>query len=140
MPGVSFGAPEHKLGWRSQPTTTVNFDSVIVPGENMLGQQGQGFKIAMQALDGGRINIAACSVGGAAYCLDYAWQYANDRQQFGQPIGQFQHTQFKLADMATQLQASRLMVRQAAQSLDNKVGLCWMSGRVAAMQLISFST
>jgi alkylation response protein AidB-like acyl-CoA dehydrogenase len=93
---------------------------VFVPHSNMLGQQGSGFRIAMHALDGGRINIGACSVGGAAYCLDYAWQYTSERQQFGQPIGSFQATQFKLADMATGLEASRALVRGAAVALDEK--------------------
>lgn len=117
-PGVTFGAPERKMGWRSQPTASVHLDKVFVPSEALVGQQGQGFKIAMHALDGGRINIAACSVGGAAFCLDYAWQYANERKQFGQPVGAFQASQFKLADMATGLEASRVMVRQAAAALD----------------------
>jgi hypothetical protein len=119
-PGVSFGASERKMGWRSQPTGTVNLDKVFVPHTNMVGQQGSGFRIAMHALDGGRINIAACSVGGAGYCLDYAWQYTSERQQFGQPIGSFQATQFKLADMATGLEASRALVRGAAVALDEK--------------------
>lgn len=80
-PGVTFGAPEKKMGWRSQPTGTVHFDRVFVPHANMLGQHGAGFKIAMHALDGGRVNIAACSVGGAQFCLDYAWKYTSERHQ-----------------------------------------------------------
>lgn len=111
------------MGWRCQPTGTVHFDNVFVPSENLVGSLGSGFKIAMSALDGGRINIAACSVGGAAFCLEYAWKYASERQQFGQRIGDFQATQFRLADMATSLAASRLMVRSAATSLDAQVRL-----------------
>ena len=126
MPGVSFGAPERKMGWRCQPTGTVHFDNVFIPSENLVGSLGSGFKIAMSALDGGRINIAACSVGGAAFCLEYAWKYAHERQQFGQRIGDFQATQFRLADMATSLAASRLMVRAAGASLDSQVS---MSGK-----------
>lgn len=118
MPGVSFGKQEEKLGWHSQPTASVNLDRVRVPAANRLGQEGDGFKIAMAALDGGRINIGACSVGGAAFCVDYARDYARSRRQFGHSIASFQATQFRLADMATQVQASRLMVRHAAASLD----------------------
>eukprot|EP00775_Hariotina_reticulata_P006700 gene6700-6923_t len=118
--GVTFGAPEKKMGWRSQPTGTVHFDRVFVPHDNMLGQHGAGFKIAMHALDGGRVNIAACSVGGAQFCLDYAWKYTSERHQFGQPVGSFQATQFKLSDMATGLEASRALVRNAAADLDSR--------------------
>ncbi|KAK9814575.1 hypothetical protein WJX72_008116 [[Myrmecia] bisecta] len=118
MPGVSFGKQEVKLGWNAQPTASVNLDSVRVPEANRLGPEGIGFKIAMNALDGGRINIATCSVGGASFCLDTAQEYVKTRQQFGKPLAAFQHTQFKLADMATSVQASRLLVRHAAQSLD----------------------
>jgi alkylation response protein AidB-like acyl-CoA dehydrogenase len=178
-PGLTFGAPEKKMGWRMQPTCAVNFDRVFLPSDALIGSHGQGFKIAMSALDGGRINIAACSVGGAAFCLDTAYSYAQERSQFGQvrwvggvgggggmggwgarggrvthagsgpscvrqnacltarrqrrappapappppqAIGAFQASQFKLADMATRLQASRLMVRHAAAALDAQVG------------------
>lgn len=129
-PGLTFGAPEKKMGWRMQPTCAVNFDRVFVPTENLVGEPGQGFRMAMAALDGGRVNIAACSVGGAAFCLDTAYAYAHDRTQFGQAIGRFQASQFKFADMATRLQASRLMVRHAATALDRKAPEATM---VAAM-------
>ncbi|GAB4820214.1 hypothetical protein N2152v2_007260 [Parachlorella kessleri] len=118
MEGLSFGKREEKLGWNAQPTCAVSLDHVRVPEANRVGQEGEGFSIAMNALDGGRINIAACSVGGAQFCLDAARGYVRDRQQFGRPIADFQATQFRLADMATGLHASRLMVRQAARSLD----------------------
>ena len=114
MEGVSFGAQERKLGWHSQPTAQVNFDGVGVPVENLLGGEGQGFSIAMAALDGGRINIAACSLGGAQRCLDEAVAYTRTRHQFGQAIADFQATQFTLADMETNLQASRALLYLAA--------------------------
>ncbi|BDA49115.1 Isobutyryl-CoA dehydrogenase, mitochondrial [Coccomyxa sp. Obi] len=117
-PGLSFGKQEAKMGWNAQPTCSVSLDGVRVPQENRLGEEGQGFSIAMNALDGGRINIGTCSVGGAAFCLDKALQYASERRQFGQPISQFQAIQFKLADMATAVHAARLLVRRAAESLD----------------------
>ncbi|CAK0786185.1 Isobutyryl-CoA dehydrogenase, mitochondrial [Coccomyxa viridis] len=117
-PGLSFGKQEAKTGWNAQPTCTVNLDAVCVPAEAMLGREGQGFSIAMNALNGGRINIGACSLGGAAFCLDAAQEHAAVRKQFGQPIGSFQAIQFKLADMATCLHSARLMVRHAAESLD----------------------
>ncbi|XP_024528108.1 isobutyryl-CoA dehydrogenase, mitochondrial isoform X1 [Selaginella moellendorffii] len=118
MPGLSFGRPEDKLGWRSQPTTSVVMEEVRVPSANMLGREGQGFAIAMAGLDGGRINIASCSCGGAQFCLDTAQEYASTRKQFGKAITEFQSTQFKLADMQTALHASRLMVSNAAAALD----------------------
>jgi alkylation response protein AidB-like acyl-CoA dehydrogenase len=114
MPGVSFGAQEKKLGWHSQPTAQVNFDGVRVPAENMVGVEGQGFKIAMAGLDGGRLNIGACSLGGAQRCLDEAVTYTKDRRQFGKAIADFQNTQFTLADMATELQAARILLYAAA--------------------------
>lgn len=116
--GLSFGAQERKLGWNSQPTAMVNFDDCRVPVANRIGAEGEGFKIAMAGLDGGRINIGACSIGGAKACLKAAREYSSTRQQFGQPIAGFQSTQFKLADMATELEAARLMIRQAAARLD----------------------
>ncbi|KAK9918720.1 hypothetical protein WJX75_006265 [Coccomyxa subellipsoidea] len=116
--GLSFGKQEAKMGWNAQPTCSVSLDGVRVPQENRLGEEGQGFSIAMTALDGGRINIGTCSVGGAAFCLDRALQYASERKQFGQAISKFQAIQFKLADMATAVHASRLMIRRAAESLD----------------------
>jgi alkylation response protein AidB-like acyl-CoA dehydrogenase len=114
MPGVSFGAQERKLGWHSQPTAQVNFDNVRVPAENLVGAEGEGFRIAMMGLDGGRLNIGACSLGGAQRCLDEAVAYTKDRQQFGKPIADFQNTQFMLADMETELQAARMLLYTAA--------------------------
>ncbi|MDE2335561.1 MAG: acyl-CoA dehydrogenase family protein, partial [Rhodospirillales bacterium] len=116
--GLSFGKPEKKLGWNSQPTAIVNFDGVPVPAEDRIGEEGQGFRIAMSALDGGRINIAACSLGGARACLDLALGHVQQRRAFGRPIADFQALQFKLADMATELEAARLMVHRAAAALD----------------------
>ena len=118
--GLSFGKREEKLGWNAQPTTAVMFDSVRIPQRNRVGKEGEGFKIAMQALDGGRINIAACSLGGAQFAFDTAREYIKNRKQFGKSLGEFQATQFKIADMATAMQASRLMVRHAAAALDAK--------------------
>ena len=114
MPGVSFGAPEKKLGWHSQPTAQVIFDDVRVPVENRVGDEGEGFSIAMKGLDGGRLNIGACSLGGAQRCLDEAIAYTKDRSQFGTAIADFQNTQFMLADMATDLEASRALLYLAA--------------------------
>ena len=114
MPGVSFGAPERKLGWHSQPTAQVNFDGVRVPAANLVGEEGQGFAIAMSGLDGGRLNIGACSLGGAQRCLDEAVAYTRDRKQFGRALTEFQNTQFTLADMETELQAARVLLYAAA--------------------------
>ena len=118
MPGVSFGAQERKLGWHSQPTAQVNFDEVRVPVANRVGGEGEGFRIAMMGLDGGRLNIGACSLGGARASMEAARAYMLERRQFGQRLADFQALQFKLADMATELEAARLMLRRAAQSLD----------------------
>ncbi|MBU3078512.1 acyl-CoA dehydrogenase family protein [Sphingomonas quercus] len=114
MPGVSFGANERKLGWRSQPTAQVNFDNVRVPVANRIGKEGEGFRFAMAGLDGGRLNIGACSLGGAQRCLDEALRYTAERKQFGQRILDFQNTQFQLADMETELQAARMLLYAAA--------------------------
>src|SRR6195952_5663713 len=114
MPGVSFGAQERKLGWHSQPTAQVNFDEVRVPAENLVGGEGEGFRIAMMGLDGGRLNIGACSLGGAQRCLDEAIKYTRERKQFGQAIADFQATKFTLADMETELQAARMLLYAAA--------------------------
>jgi alkylation response protein AidB-like acyl-CoA dehydrogenase len=114
MAGVSFGAPERKLGWHSQPTAQVNFDGVRVPAANLVGQEGEGFRIAMAGLDGGRLNIGACSLGGAQRCLDEALRYTQDRRQFGKAIADFQNSQFMLADMETELQAARTLLYAAA--------------------------
>ncbi|HEY1797006.1 MAG TPA: isobutyryl-CoA dehydrogenase [Stellaceae bacterium] len=117
-PGLSFGKKERKLGWNTQPTATVNFDDCRVPVANRLGAEGEGFSIAMMGLDGGRLNIGACSVGGARACAEQARDYMLDRRQFGQRLADFQALQFKLADMATELDAARLMLWRAASSLD----------------------
>ena len=114
MPGVSFGANERKLGWHSQPTRQVTFDEVRVPAENLVGAEGEGFRIAMMGLDGGRLNIGACSLGGAQRCLDEAIRYTKDRKQFGTAVADFQNTQFTLADMATELEAARALLYMAA--------------------------
>ena len=118
--GLSFGKQEKKMGWNSQHTSMVNFDNCEIPIENIVGNEGDGFKIAMKGLDGGRVNIAACSLGGARAALENSLTYSAERKQFGKSIDQFQVTQFKLADMATELEASRLMVLRAATSLDTK--------------------
>ena len=112
--GLSFGVPEKKLGWNASPTAQVMFDNVKVPVENRVGNEGDGFKFAMAGLDGGRLNIGACSLGGAQRCLDEAIQYVKDRSQFGKPIAEFQNTQFTLADMATDLEAARALLYLAA--------------------------
>ncbi|QIL73016.1 acyl-CoA dehydrogenase [Diaphorobacter sp. HDW4B] len=116
--GVSYGKKEEKMGWNSQPTRVISFDNVRIPAQNLLGREGEGFKIAMKGLDGGRINIATCSVGAAQGALKQAQSYMQERKQFGKPIASFQALQFKLADMATELVAARQMVRLAASKLD----------------------
>jgi alkylation response protein AidB-like acyl-CoA dehydrogenase len=116
--GLRYGKNEHKMGWNSQPTRAVFFDEVRVPASNLLGQEGEGFKIAMRGLDGGRINIAACSVGAAQGALNAAQHHLKERQQFGRPLADFQALQFKLADMTTELVAARQMIRLAASKLD----------------------
>ncbi len=117
-PGISFGAQEKKMGWNSQPTAQVIFEDCKVPVKNLLGNEGDGFKIAMKGLDGGRLNIAACSLGTAQSAFERAVEYVGDREQFGKKIQDFQSIQFKLADMATELEASRLMLRSAAIKVD----------------------
>ena len=117
-PGLSFGRKERKLGWNSQPTAMVIFENCRIPVANRLGAEGDGFKFAMMGLDGGRINIAACSLGGARACLEAARRHLGERRQFGKPLAEFQALQFKLADMATELEAARLMVHRAACALD----------------------
>ena len=116
--GLSFGKKERKLGWNSQPTAMVMFDDCRIPAANRLGAEGDGFKIAMMGLDGGRLNISACSLGGARACLEAARDHLLERRQFGRPLAEFQALQFKIADMATELEAARLMVRRGAASLD----------------------
>ncbi|WP_199436848.1 acyl-CoA dehydrogenase family protein [Vibrio owensii] len=116
--GISYGRKEPKMGWNSQPTRAVTFDSVSIPASHLLGEEGQGFVFAMKGLDGGRINIATCSVGTAQQALNQAAQYMQERKQFGKSLAQFQALQFKLADMATELVAARQLVRYAASKLD----------------------
>ncbi|HTO39882.1 MAG TPA: isobutyryl-CoA dehydrogenase [Rhizomicrobium sp.] len=135
-PGLSFGKKERKMGWNSQPTAQVIFEDCRVPVANLIGAEGEGFRIAMMGLDGGRINIGACSVGTARAALEEAIAYTKDRKQFGKPIAEFQASQFKLADMATDLEASRLMIRNAAAALDRRdpraTMLCAMAKRFAS--------
>jgi alkylation response protein AidB-like acyl-CoA dehydrogenase len=119
-PGLSFGAQEKKLGWHSQPTAMVMFEDCTVPLGNRVGAEGEGFKIAMQGLDGGRINIAACALGAARACYERARDHLLERRQFGRRLAEFQALQFRLADMATELEAARLMVYRAAAALDRK--------------------
>jgi alkylation response protein AidB-like acyl-CoA dehydrogenase len=118
LEGISFGRKENKMGWNSQSTRAIKFENVRVPAENLLGKEGEGFKIAMRGLDGGRINIATCSVGAAQGALEASYTYMLERKQFKQPLASFQALQFKYADMATNTVAARQMVRLAACKLD----------------------
>ena len=120
LEGISYGKKEHKMGWNAQPTRQISFDDVCVPAVNRLGEEGQGFSIAMEGLDGGRINIATCSVGTAQQAIVDATAYVQERKQFDSTIAGFQHTQFQIADMLTDLVAARQMIRLAASKLDNK--------------------
>jgi alkylation response protein AidB-like acyl-CoA dehydrogenase len=133
--GLSFGANERKLGWNAQPTAQVSFDQLRVPATNRIGAEGDGFRFAMMGLDGGRLNIASCSLGGAAFALDTAKSHLETRQQFGRALREFQALQFKIADMATELEAARLLVRRAAYALDHgdpqATKLCAMAKRFA---------
>ncbi len=133
--GVSFGANERKMGWNAQPTRAVIFDECRVPAGNLLGTEGEGFKIAMAALDGGRLNIGACSLGGAARALEGALDYVRERQAFGRRLAEFQALQFRLADMATELEAARALLWRAAAALDrgekDATRLCAMAKRIA---------
>ncbi|MDN3518781.1 acyl-CoA dehydrogenase family protein [Aquisalimonas lutea] len=133
--GISYGRKEGKMGWNSQPTRGITFEDVYVPADNRLGEEGDGFRIAMKGLDGGRLNVATCSVGTAAAALDAARRYAGERKQFGQALGEFQGVQFKLADMATELVAARQMVRLGAARLDanhpEATTYCAMAKRLA---------
>lgn len=117
-PGLSFGAKEKKLGWHSQPTAMVILDACRIPVANRIGAEGQGFRIAMRALDGGRLNIAACSLGGAQFCLDRTVTYMKERKQFGTRLADFQALGFRIADYATAIEAARLMLHRAASALD----------------------
>lgn len=134
-PGISFGANEKKMGWNAQPTRQVVLDGVRVPADRLLGAEGEGFRIAMNGLNGGRLGIAACSLGGAQSALDRSLAHLADREAFGGPLLKAQALQFRLADMATELAAARALVRQAAEALDRKVGgapeLCAMAKRFA---------
>ncbi|HLV48124.1 MAG TPA: acyl-CoA dehydrogenase family protein [Aliidiomarina sp.] len=133
--GIHYGKAEEKMGWNAQPTRLVTFENVRVPVQNLLGEEGEGFKFAMMGLDGGRINIAVCSVGTAQAALNTARNYMHERNQFGKPLAAFQAMQFKLADMATELVAARQMVRLAAFKVDNndvdKTTYCAMAKRFA---------
>jgi len=135
MPGLSFGVQEKKMGWNAQPTAAVIFENVRVPAENLIGEEGQGFRIAMAGLDGGRLNIGACSLGGAQAAIDKALAYTKERKAFGQRIADFQNTQFQLADMEIELEAARSLLWRAAAALDAKAPeatkLCAMAKRVA---------
>ena len=135
LDGIVYGKPEEKLGWNAQPTRQITFDNVRVPVESLLGNEGEGFSMAMKGLDGGRINIATCSIGTAQQALNSAMEYMQDREQFGKPIAAFQGLQFKLADMATELVAARQLVRLAAYKLDQndpeKTAYCAMAKRFA---------
>jgi len=135
LPGISYGKNEDKMGWNSQPTRAIAFENVRVPAANLLGREGEGFKIAMKGLDGGRINIATCSLGAAQACVTHAQQYMRERKQFGKPIASFQALQFKLADMVTELVAARQMVYLAASKVDenhaDKTTYCAMAKRFA---------
>ena len=132
-PGLSFGALERKMGWNSQPTAQVNFDDCRVPAANLVGEEGQGFRYAMMGLDGGRLNIGACSLGGARLALDTAKSHLETRTAFGKALKENQGLQFKIADMATELEAARLMIRNAADALDRRdpraTQLCAMAKR-----------
>ncbi len=134
-PGLSFGANERKMGWNVQPTRTVTFEGVKVPVENRLGEEGEGFRIAMAGLDGGRLNIGACSLGGAQAALEKALSYMRERKAFGKRLDEFQALQFRLADMATELEAARTFLWRAAAALDAKAPdatqLCAMAKRIA---------
>lgn len=135
LAGIIYGKAEEKLGWNAQPTRQITFDNVKVPIENLLGEEGEGFSMAMKGLDGGRINIATCSIGTAQQALNCAMSYMQEREQFGKPIAAFQGLQFKLADMATELVAARQLVRLAAYKLDTndaeKTAYCAMAKRFA---------
>jgi alkylation response protein AidB-like acyl-CoA dehydrogenase len=134
-PGLGLGVNEQKMGWNAQPTRVVSFDDCRVPAENLLGQEGQGFRMAMAALDGGRLNIGACSIGAAQWALDVALDYVQERRAFGRRLADFQALQFRLADMATELEASRALLWRAAAALDagdpGATRLCAMAKRVA---------
>lgn len=134
-PGVSFGKLEHKMGWRNQPTSMVFFENCRIPRSNLIGKEGEGFKIALNALNGGRINIAACSLGGALACLQFSQKYMQERHQFGKPLSNIQSLRFYFADMLTKYEAARLMVYRAANAMDEQYPdapmYCAMAKRLA---------
>ncbi len=134
-PGITYGRLEKKMGWNSQSTRPITFENVQIPADHLLGREGEGFKLAMKGLDGGRINIATCSVGAAQGAYDVARTYMHEREQFGRPLASFQALQFKLADMVTHIVAARQMVRLAAHKLDSKdpqaTAYCAMAKRLA---------
>lgn len=134
-PGITYGKREEKMGWNAQPTRMITFDKVVIPASHLLGEEGQGFSFAMKGLDGGRINIATCSIGTAQQALETARNYMHERQQFGKPLAAFQALQFKLADMTTELVAARQLVRLAAFKLDQNdpqaTAYCAMAKRLA---------
>jgi alkylation response protein AidB-like acyl-CoA dehydrogenase len=135
LDGIHYGKNEDKMGWNSQPTRAISFENVRIPAQNLLGSEGEGFKIAMKGLDGGRINIATCSIGAAQACINHTQAYMHERKQFGKSIASFQALQFKLADMVTELVAARQMIRLAASKLDandaDKTTYCAMAKRFA---------
>lgn len=135
LAGINYGKNEDKMGWNSQPTRAISFDNVQLPTQYLLGKEGEGFKIAMQGLDGGRLNIATCSIGAAQACVNHSQSYLLERKQFGKPLATFQALQFKLADMVTDLVAARQMLRLAAYKLDSndsdKTTFCAMAKRFA---------
>ena len=135
-PGLSFGAQEKKLGWKSQPTAAVIFENCRVPVENLVGKEGDGFKIAMMGLDGGRLNIAACSLGGAQFCLDRTLDYMRERKQFGSRLSDFQALRFRIADYATELEAARLRAfREVARRVAHEIKNPLTAMRIAVDQL-----
>ncbi|WP_159819311.1 acyl-CoA dehydrogenase family protein [Colwellia sp. 20A7] len=135
LPGVTYGKNEDKMGWNSQPTRAISFENAVLPANCLLGVEGEGFKIAMKGLDGGRINIASCSIGAAQACVNLSQAYMNERKQFDKPLAAFQALQFKLADMVTELVAARQMIRLAASKIDindaDKSTYCAMAKRFA---------
>lgn len=136
LPGIRYGKRERKLGWCSQPTRSISFDQVLIPADHLLGEEGQGFKIAMRGLDGGRINIGACALGCAQAALEQATRYCGERKQFGQTLSSMQTVQFRLADLLTELVAARHMVHLAAWKLDSRASdastWCAMAKRFAS--------
>ena len=119
-PGLSFGKAEKKMGWKNQPTSMIYFENCKVPVTHLIGEEGEGFRIALKALNGGRVNIAACSLGGAKFCLRRAQRYLNEREQFGEPLSKKQALRFYFSDMLTQFESARLMVHRAAAAMDNQ--------------------